>query len=58
MPKTFTLAEIAQHNKADDCWIIIDGKVYDVTKFLPSHPGGSKVVLKLAGIFSVNKQLD
>jgi len=49
MSKTFTVAEVAQHNKATDCWIIIDNKVYDVTKFLAKHPGGSKVVLKLAG---------
>ena len=29
--------------------MILYGKVYDVTDFLPSHPGGSKIILKLAG---------
>ncbi|KAI9266843.1 hypothetical protein BDA99DRAFT_436720 [Phascolomyces articulosus] len=47
--RTVSLQEIAQHNKKDDLWVIIHGKVYDLTKFLPEHPGGQKVVLKFAG---------
>lgn len=31
---------VQQHNKPDDCWVIIHGKVYDVTGFLGEHPGG------------------
>jgi cytochrome b involved in lipid metabolism len=49
MTKTYTADEVAKHNKAGDCWIIIEGKVYDVSNFLKEHPGGQKVVLKLAG---------
>jgi alkylation response protein AidB-like acyl-CoA dehydrogenase len=47
--KNFSTEDVSKHNTATDCWIIIDNKVYDVTKFLPSHPGGQKVILKLAG---------
>lgn len=44
-----TRDEVQTHDNADDCWIIIHGKVYDVTKFLAEHPGGEKVILEYAG---------
>lgn len=37
---TFTLAEVATHDNIDDCYIAIQGKVYDVTGFIDQHPGG------------------
>jgi len=48
--KTFSVEEVAKHNKAGDCWLIIENKVYDVSSFLSEHPGGQKVVLKVAGM--------
>ena len=35
-------AEVAKHSSIDDCWILVNGKVYDLTKFAPSHPGGAE----------------
>jgi fatty acid desaturase len=32
--------EIGRHNRTDDCWIVIDGFVYDVTAWVNRHPGG------------------
>ncbi|KZT72246.1 hypothetical protein DAEQUDRAFT_809145 [Daedalea quercina L-15889] len=49
MSKGLSGKEVAQHNTAESCWIIVHGKVYDVTEFLPEHPGGSKIILKYAG---------
>ncbi|KAL0477695.1 long-chain specific acyl-CoA dehydrogenase, mitochondrial [Acrasis kona] len=49
MTKTYTRDECLKHNKAGDCWVIIEGKVYDMSGFLKEHPGGNKVVLKVAG---------
>ncbi|KAI0370328.1 acyl-CoA dehydrogenase NM domain-like protein [Pilatotrama ljubarskyi] len=43
--KVFTREEVAKHNKEDDLWIIVDAKVYDVTKFKGLHPGGANVFL-------------
>ena len=43
--KSYTLAEISSHNNANDCWMAIDGKVYDVTKFIPKHEGGDQILL-------------
>ena len=39
-----TAAEVATHNTASNCWMIISGKVYNFTSFIPSHPGGSSMV--------------
>ncbi len=33
-----TLEQVAAHNIADDCWMAIEGKVYDLTKYLSMHP--------------------
>lgn len=47
--KEFRRSEIIQHNKKDDCWIILFNKVYDDTDFIRKHPGGSEILLSRAG---------
>jgi cytochrome b involved in lipid metabolism len=50
MSKTFTPAEVAAHNSADKgMYIIVDSSVYDVTKFVDEHPGGAKILKRVAG---------
>ncbi|PWY65298.1 mitochondrial cytochrome b2 [Aspergillus heteromorphus CBS 117.55] len=49
MGKVFDAAEVAKHNTPESCWVILYGKVYDVTDFLSEHPGGARIILKLAG---------
>ncbi len=41
---SYTIDEVSAHNSADDCWMIIDGKVYDVTDYVNTHPGGDKIL--------------
>jgi len=36
----FTWEEIIEHDRRSDCWVVIHGKVYDLTHFVPIHPGG------------------
>ncbi|CAH3020124.1 unnamed protein product [Porites evermanni] len=47
--KKYTLEEVKKHNQAGSSWLVIDNKVYDVTKFLDEHPGGEEVLLEQAG---------
>jgi len=49
MSKTYSVAEVQQHKAEGNAWIIYKGKVYDVTHFLEQHPGGSEVLLDVAG---------
>jgi cytochrome b involved in lipid metabolism len=43
------LADVLAHNTTDDCWIIVNAKVYDVTNYLNLHPGGSSILFGYAG---------
>eukprot|EP00898_Chlorokybus_atmophyticus_P007021 jgi/Chlat1/731/Chrsp104S01216 len=48
-PKKFAFEEVAQHASSNDCWLIVDGKVYDISKFMDEHPGGDEVLLSSTG---------
>jgi len=41
---TYSLAEVAKHSSESDCWTMIDNKVYNVTSFISSHPGGEEIL--------------
>ncbi len=47
--RTVTLAEVAEHASFEDCWIIIRGKVYDISEWKDRHPGGPFVARMFAG---------
>jgi predicted heme/steroid binding protein len=47
--KTYTRAEVANHNTEGDLWCIIDARVYDLTDFVDAHPGGNVVLRNAAG---------
>lgn len=46
---SYTLAEIAKHSGAGDCYTTINGSVYNLTSFLSKHPGGEANILKICG---------
>ncbi|KAH0726610.1 hypothetical protein KY284_002475 [Solanum tuberosum] len=49
MTKLHAFNDLLEHNNKDDCWLLISGKVYDVTSFLDDHPGGDEVLLTATG---------
>ena len=42
--KGITLDDVAKHASLDDGWIVLYNKVYDITKWIPEHPGGSIIL--------------
>uniref|UniRef100_A0A0E0K305 Cytochrome b5 heme-binding domain-containing protein n=1 Tax=Oryza punctata TaxID=4537 RepID=A0A0E0K305_ORYPU len=45
----YSFQEVSKHNDRKDCWLIIAGKVYDVSPFMEEHPGGDEVLLACTG---------
>jgi len=46
---TYTMDEVRKHASANDCWMVIDDGVYDLTKFAAFHPGGASFIIAGAG---------
>jgi cytochrome b involved in lipid metabolism len=41
--------DFVRHNNVNDCWIRINGNVYNITNFLNEHPGGPDIILPYCG---------
>ncbi|KAJ5326009.1 uncharacterized protein MYU51_000849 [Penicillium brevicompactum] len=48
-PKVLSTQQISEHKTPEDCWVVVNNQVWDVTDFLEEHPGGSNIILKYAG---------
>lgn len=48
--KYYTAAEVALHTSTQNCWSIVNGKVYDLTSWISRHPGGSGAIKQMCGI--------
>jgi len=53
--KKITREQLRVHNsfgdskKPDDLWVLVEGKVYDLSTFYKQHPGGYDVIEEHAG---------
>ncbi|KAE8715653.1 Cytochrome b5 [Hibiscus syriacus] len=47
--QVYTLSQVAQHKSKKDCWLVIDGRVHNVTELQEEHPGGEEALIEWAG---------
>ncbi|PON76616.1 Phenol hydroxylase reductase [Parasponia andersonii] len=47
--RAYSMSEVKKHDSPESCWIIVHGHIYDCTRFLKDHPGGSDSILINAG---------
>lgn len=46
---SYTIAQVATHNKSTDCWVAVNGNVYNLTSWIARHPGGQQAILGICG---------
>lgn len=56
--KYYTLTQVKAHKTRSNCWTIISGKVYNLTKWIAAHPGGSEAIIELCGRIGTEDFLD
>ncbi len=47
--KTYTMANVQAAATPANCLSAINGKVYDLTKWINQHPGGDRAILSICG---------
>lgn len=47
--KVISRTELAQHKAQSDCWVAYKGTVYDITSWLPRHPGSAAAIAPYCG---------
>ena len=48
-PAGYTMEQVKANNTSAKCWSVIDEKVYDLTNWIGSHPGGAGAITSLCG---------
>ncbi len=47
--KSYTIAQVKTHKSSSNCWAAINGGVYNLTSWIPMHPGGAGIIKSLCG---------
>ncbi|CUS20578.1 LAQU0S01e09824g1_1 [Lachancea quebecensis] len=47
-PIKITKAQLQKHSTAEDCWCLLNQRVYCISSYLDFHPGGAEILLKTA----------
>ena len=51
-PAGYTMQQVATNNRTANCWTVINGWVYDLTRLINTHPGGTGSITSMCGIDS------
>ena len=46
----YSMEEVKRHNTQHDAWMVLNGKIYNVAKYLPYHPGGPEELMRGVGV--------
>jgi nitrate reductase (NAD(P)H) len=55
LKNSITFEDLRQHDNKDSPWFVVNGEVYDGTKFLEGHPGGATSIISAAGLDSTEE---
>lgn len=47
--KIYSTSDVSAHHSRQDCWLIINSKVYNVSDFIDQHPGGAANIIRVCG---------
>lgn len=47
--KGLLMSVVAEHNTLDDCWLVVNNNVYNISDFIGAHPGGEKNISNYCG---------
>ncbi|KAK5070641.1 hypothetical protein LTR64_000316 [Lithohypha guttulata] len=50
-----SIDELRKHDGGDSPWFVLNGEVYDGTKFMEEHPGGAQSIISAAGLDSTEE---
>jgi cytochrome b involved in lipid metabolism len=45
----YSMEDVKKRSTSSACWTVIDGNVYDLTKWIPAHRGGPQAIIFLCG---------
>lgn len=46
---SYSIEDVASHSTEEDCWIVLENKIYDVTVWIQKHPGGKDAISNWCG---------
>lgn len=56
MGRAIATSEVRKNSSRESCWIVVDGRVYDMTSFAPSHPGGEQSTCPIKSLLKLRNR--